>query len=67
MDFKTTSLGECLDNPAAVAVVEKYAPKLLKTPGLKLMRKKSLEDIFGLVKSVDQETKMKIRTEIEAI
>lgn len=69
MDFNTTKLGDALKNDQVIAVVEKYAPALLKTPGLKLMGKKSLQDIFNMVPTgkVNQETKDKIKAEIEAI
>lgn len=69
MDFSTTKLGDALKNDQVIAVVEKYAPSLLKTPGLKLMSKKTLQDIFNMVPTgkVNQETKEKIKTEIEAI
>ena len=69
MDFAATKLGDALKNDQVIAVVEKYAPALLKTPGLKLMSKKTLQDIFNMVPTskVPQETKDKIRAEIEAI
>mgnify|MGYP001053232160 FL=1 len=69
MDFNKTTLGEALKNDQVIAVVQKYAPALLKTPGLKLMSKKSLQDIFNMVPTskVPQETKDKIKAEIEAI
>jgi hypothetical protein len=69
MDFSKTTLGEALKNDQVIAVVQKYAPALLKTPGLKLMSKKSLQDIFNMVPTskVPQETKDKIKAEIEAI
>ncbi|HNX99247.1 MAG TPA: hypothetical protein PLD83_01495 [Oscillospiraceae bacterium] len=69
MDFAATKLGDALKNDQVIAVVEKYAPALLKTPGLKLMSKKTLQDIFNMVPTskVPQETKDKIKAEIEAI
>ena len=69
MDFKTTTVSEALKNEQVVAVMNKYAPALLKTPGLKLLGKKNLQDIFNMVPTskVPQETKDKIKAEIEAI
>ena len=69
MDFKTTTVSEALKNEQVVAVMNKYAPALLKTPGLKLLGKKNLQDIFNMVPTsmVPQDTKDKIKAEIEAI
>ena len=69
MDFKTTTVSEALKNEQVVAVMNKYAPALLKTPGLKLLGKKNLLDIFNMVPTskVPQDTKDKIKAEIEAI
>jgi len=69
MDFATTKLADALNNDQVIAVVNKYAPALLKTPGLKLLGKKSLQDIFNMVPTskVPQETKDAIKAEIEAI
>ena len=68
MDFKTTTVSEALKNEQVVAVMNKYAPALLKTPGLKLLGKKNLQDIFNMVPTskVPQDTKDKIKAEIEA-
>ncbi len=69
MDFKTTTVSEALKNEQVVAVMNEYAPALLKTPGLKLLGKKNLQDIFNMVPTskVPQDTKDKIKAEIEAI
>ena len=69
MDFKITTVSEALKNEQVVAVMNKYAPALLKTPGLKLLGKKNLQDIFNMVPTsmVPQDTKDKIKAEIEAI
>lgn len=69
MDFNTTTLKEALANDNVVAIVNKYAPSLMKTPGLKLLGKKKLSEIFNMVPTskVPQETKEKIKAEIEAL
>lgn len=50
MDFKNLTVKECFADPRTKAVVEKYAPQLMKYP-LALFNKKKCGEIFDLVVS----------------
>ena len=50
MTFRTMTVKECFANPQCKAIIEKYAPQIMKYP-IKLFNKKSCGEIFDLVVS----------------
>ena len=50
MDFRSLTVKDCFANPKCKAVIEEYAPQLMKYP-IKLFNKKSCGEIFDLVVS----------------
>ena len=50
MDFRSLTVKDCFANPKCKAVIEQYAPQLMKYP-IKLFNKKSCGEIFDLVVS----------------
>ena len=50
MDFRSLTVKDCFANPKCTAIVEQYAPQLMKYP-IKLFNKKSCGEIFDLVVS----------------
>jgi len=69
MDFRNMTVKECFNNPKCVAIIEKYAPQLIKVPKLPF-NKKSCGEIFDLVvskKIVPEDMARKVQEEIEAL
>ena len=69
MDFRSLTVKDCFANPKCKAIVEQYAPQLMKYP-IKLFNKKSCGEIFDLVvskKLVPEEAAKKIQAAIEAL
>ena len=50
MDFRSLTVKDCFANPKCRAVIEEYAPQLMKYP-ITLFNKKSCGEIFDLVVS----------------
>ena len=50
MDFRSLSVKDCFANPKCKAIIEQYAPQIMKYP-IKLFNKKSCGEIFDLVVS----------------
>ncbi len=50
MDFRSLTVKDCFANPQCKAIIEQYAPQLMKYP-IKLFNKKSCGEIFDLVVS----------------
>ncbi len=50
MDFRNLTVKECFANPQCKAIIEQYAPQIMKYP-IKLFNKKSCGEIFDLVVS----------------
>lgn len=69
MDFRSLSVKDCFANPKCVAIIQEYAPNLMKYP-IKLFNKKSCGEIFDLVvskKIVPEDVAKTIETKINAI
>ena len=69
MDFRSLTVKDCFANPQCKAVIEKYAPQLMKYP-IKLFNKKSCGEIFDLVvskKIVPADVAKTIESKINAI
>lgn len=69
MNFRSLTVKDCFANDKCVAVIQKYAPQLMKYP-IKLFNKKSCGEIFDLVvskKIVPEDAAKKIESEINAI
>ena len=50
MDFRHMTVKECFANPACKAIIQEYAPQIMKYP-IKLFNKKTCGEIFDLVVS----------------
>ncbi len=50
MDFRSLTVKDCFANPQCKAIIEKYAPQIMKYP-IKLFNKKTCGEIFDLVVS----------------
>ena len=50
MTFRTMTVKECFANSQCKAIIEQYAPQIMKYP-IKLFNKKSCGEIFDLVVS----------------
>ena len=50
MDFRSLTVKDCFANPQCKAIIEQYAPQIMKYP-IKLFNKKSCGEIFDLVVS----------------
>ncbi|MBQ9686904.1 MAG: hypothetical protein IJV41_10245 [Oscillospiraceae bacterium] len=50
MDFRSLTVKDCFANEKCKAVIEQYAPQIMKYP-IKLFNKKSCGEIFDLVVS----------------
>ena len=50
MTFRTMTVKECFANPRCKAIIEQYAPQIMKYP-IKLFNRKSCGEIFDLVVS----------------
>ena len=48
MTFRTMTVKECFANPQCKAIIEQYAPQIMKYP-IKLFNKKSCGEIFDKV------------------
>jgi len=69
MDFRSMTVKDCFANPKCKAIIEQYAPQLMKYP-IKLFNKKSCGEIFDLVvskKIVPEDVAKTIETEINKI
>ena len=69
MDFRSLSVKDCFANPKCVAIIQEYAPNLMKYP-IKLFNKKSCGEIFDLVvskKIVPEDVAKTIESKINAI
>ena len=69
MDFRSLTVKDCFANPQCKAVIEQYAPQLMKYP-IKLFNKKSCGEIFDLVVSkniVPKDKAQAIEAEINKI
>lgn len=63
MDLSVVTVGEFLKNQKACDVLNSIDPKILKNPMVKLVKGKTIEEIFKIVpdSKVDAATKQKIR------
>ena len=50
MDFRHLTVKDCFANPQCKAIIEQYAPQIMKYP-IKLFNRKSCGEIFDLVVS----------------
>ena len=50
MDFRSLTVKDCFANPQCKAIIEQYAPQIMKNP-IKLFNKKTCGEIFDLVVS----------------
>ena len=50
MTFRTMTVKECFADPRCKAIIEQYAPQIMKYP-IKLFNRKSCGEIFDLVVS----------------
>ncbi|MBQ7693353.1 MAG: hypothetical protein IJT29_07070 [Oscillospiraceae bacterium] len=50
MDFRSLTVKDCFANPQCKAIIEQYAPQIMKYP-IKLFNKKTCGEIFDLVVS----------------
>lgn len=69
MEFKNMTVKECFNNPKCVAIIEQYAPSLMKFPRFAI-NKKTCGEIFDLVvskKILPEETARKVQEAIEAL
>ncbi len=69
MDFRSSTVKAIFDNPKAVAIIEQYAPQLMKFPRFAI-NKKTCGEIFDLVvskKLVPEETARKIEALINEV
>ena len=69
MDINTTTIAQVLANPAACNVLNSIDPKILKSPMVKLVKGKTLAQVFDIVpdSKVDKATKLKIRDALAAL
>ncbi len=69
MTFRTMTVKECFANPQCKAIIEQYAPQIMKYP-IKLFNRKSCGEIFDLVvskKIVPEDVAKTIETKINEI
>ena len=69
MDFRSLTVKDCFANPQCKAIIEKYAPQIMKYP-IKLFNRKSCGEIFDLVtkkKIVPEDVAKTIEAEINKI
>ena len=69
MEFKKMTVKDCFSNPQCVAIIEQYAPALMKFPRFAI-NKKTCGEIFDLVvskKILPLETAKKVQEAIEAL
>lgn len=69
MDFRSLTVKDCFANPKCVAVIQQYAPQIMKYP-IKLFNKKSCGEIFDLVvskKIVPEDVAKTVEAEINKI
>ena len=50
MNFRSLTVKDCFANPQCKAIIEQYAPQIMKYP-IKLFNKKTCGEIFDLVVS----------------
>ena len=50
MDFRSLTVKDCFANPQCKAIIEQYAPQIMKYP-IKLFNRKTCGEIFDLVVS----------------
>lgn len=69
MNLNTTTIGELLDNSKACEALNAIEPAILKSPMVKLVKKKTIADVFAMVpdKKVSAEKKARIKEVLEAI
>ncbi len=48
MDFRSLTVKDCFANPQCKAIIEQYAPQIMKYP-IKLFNRKTCGEIFDLV------------------
>lgn len=67
-DFATTKVGQLLDDPDAVAVIERRYPGLTRQPMVGLMKGISAQKAFGMASSyVGEDELAAIRVELESL
>lgn len=69
MDFRSLIVKDCFANPKCVAIIQQYAPQLMKVPRF-AFNKKTCGEIFDLVvskKLVPEEVAKKIEAAINAL
>ena len=69
MDFRSLTVKDCFANPQCKAIIEQYAPQIMKYP-IKLFNKKTCGEIFDLVvskKLVPEDVAKKIEAAINAL
>ena len=69
MTFRTMTVKECFADPRCKAIIEQYAPQIMKYP-IKLFNRKSCGEIFDLLvskKIVPEDVAKTIETKINEI
>ena len=69
MDFRSLIVKDCFANPKCVAIIQQYAPQLMKVPRF-AFNKKTCGEIFDLVvskKIVPEDVAKTIETKINEI
>jgi hypothetical protein len=69
MDFRSLTVKDCFANPQCKAIIEQYAPQIMKYP-IKLFNKKTCGEIFDLVvskKILPEDVARTIETKINEI
>ncbi|HHU40168.1 MAG TPA: hypothetical protein GXZ45_12920 [Propionibacterium sp.] len=67
-DFATTTVGTLLDDPEAVAVIEKRYPGLTRQPMVALMKGMSAQKAFGMAAGyLSEEELAAVRSELESL
>ena len=69
MDLNTTTIAELISNPKACEVLNSIEPSILKSPMVKLVKKKTVAEVFAMVpdKKVSAEKKARIKEALEAV
>ncbi len=67
-DFATTKVGQLLDDPAAVDVIERRYPGITRQPMVALMKGVSAQKAFGMASGyVGDDELAAIRSELESL
>lgn len=69
MDINTTTVAQLLANPAAVDALNSVEPAILKNPMVKLVKNKTIADVFKMVpdSKLSPEKKAAVREALEKV